>query len=263
MANQPLPQNDSTSTTSTDQPSENQSGSHHSKKNNKDSKFDSNNQDNKRKRYKILAGNGCHQAIAEVQGILIPPTEENGSFNLVLPDGLQIEATFKTPRLHWIAQNKDYILGPHWFRGYPKMKDDKLVNLQIIAWDGNMPSNKRGEETWEFVGVWTAQKNITVQRSMMTKDIRKIARETGFIKKFKYTFINSYDWVKSRKLWVGYVYKVQCKREGDTFVIRRVTPYACPRIKPVPKSRGNRRDRPQGQSRPYNKKPGIKISPKK
>jgi hypothetical protein len=189
-----------------------------------------------RKRYKILAGNGCHQAIAEIQGILVPPTESGESFSLVLPDGLQIEATFKTPRLHWIAQNKEYMLGRHWFRGYPKMKDNKLVSLQIIAWDGNMPSNSKGEEHWEFIGVWTAQKNITVQRSMMTKDIRKIAKETGFIKKFKYTFTNSYDWVKSKKLWVGYVYQLICKRNGDSLEIKKVYPYACPRIKPLPKS---------------------------
>ena len=205
-----------------------------------------------RKRYKILAGNGCHQAITEVQGILVPPTEPGQSFSLVLPDGLQIEATFKTPRLHWIAQNKDYMLGHHWFRGYPKMKDNKLVSLQIIAWDGNMPSNPQGQENWEFVGVWTAQKNITVQRSMMTKDIRKIAKETGFIKKFKYTFNNSYDWVKNRKLWVGYVYKVLCQRNGDTFAIKRVIPYACPRIKPVPKT-NTRKSYDKSLSKPQRK----------
>ena len=205
-----------------------------------------------RKRYKILAGNGCHQAIAEVQGILVPPADTESSFTLVLPDGLQIEATFKTPRLHWIAQNKDYMLGHHWFRGYPKMKDNKLVSLQIIAWDGNMPSNPKGEENWEFIGVWTAQKNITVQRSMMTKDIRKIAKETGFIKKFKYTFTNSYDWVKGRKLWVGYVYKLLCQRNGETLEIKRVIPYACPRIKPVPKT-NNRKNYDKPMAKPYRK----------
>ncbi len=189
-----------------------------------------------RKRYKILAGNGCHQAIAEIKGILVPPSEPEQPFTLILPDGLQIEATFKTARLYWIAQNKEYILGLHWFRGYPKMKDDKLISLQIIAWDGNMPSNPTEDEHWEFIGIWTAQKNLTVQRSMMTKDIRKIAKETGFIKKFKYTFLNSYDWAKSKKLWIGYVYKILCVRKGDKFEIKKVIPYACPRIKPVPKT---------------------------
>ncbi|MTF39988.1 hypothetical protein [Cyanobacterium aponinum] len=189
-----------------------------------------------KKRYKILAGNGCHQAIAEVRGMLIPPGEGEKSFHLILPDGTQLEATFKNSRILWLAHNKPELLGDHWFRGYPKMKDNKLVSLQIIAWDGTMPTNPRGEESWEFTGVWTLQKNITVQRSMMLEDVRKIAKETGFIKKFKYTFINSFDWVKNKKLWAGYVYKVLCKRKGDVLEIKKVIPYACPRIKPVPKT---------------------------
>ena len=90
-------------------------------------------------------------------------------------------------------------------------------------------------EKWEFIGVWTAQRNITVQRTMSEKDIRKIARETGFIKKFKYTFTNSYDF--KRSLWIGYVYKVLATREGDCLKIRKVIPYACPRIKPKPPER--------------------------
>ena len=256
MSNQSLPHEESTSTFSTEANQNKFSGNKQdfnrpldSSAKNKDTYKDK----QERKRYKILAGNGCHQAIAEVQGTLIPPKEEGQLFALILPDGLQIEATFKTPRLHWIAQNKDYILGHHWFRGYPKMKDNKLVSLQIIAWDGNMPSNSQEDEHWEFIGVWTAQKNITVQRSMMSKDIRKIAKETGFIKKFKYTFTNSYDWVKSRKLWIGYVYKVLCTRKGDTFEIKKVVPYACPRIKPVPKTNNNRRSYNKSTSKPYKK----------
>ncbi|BAQ65130.1 hypothetical protein [Geminocystis sp. NIES-3709] len=189
-----------------------------------------------KKRYKILAGNGCHQAIAEIQGILVPPQGENEPFLIILPDGFQLEATFKTPRIKWMAMNTDVVIGAHWFRVYPKMKDDKLISVQIVAWDKNMPSNPRGEEHWEFTGVWTAQKNITVQRSMMTDDIRKTAKETGFIKKFKYTFINSFDWVKNKKLWMGYVYKIICKRKGDVLEIKKVIPFACPRIKPDPKN---------------------------
>ncbi len=59
-----------------------------------------------KKRYKILAGNGCHRAICEVQGMLIPPTEEGGKFQLILPDGLQVDAMFKTSRQHWLAMNQ-------------------------------------------------------------------------------------------------------------------------------------------------------------
>lgn len=204
-----------------------------------------------KKRYKILAGNGCHQAIAEVLGILLPPPEGEKSFRLILPDGLQLEASFKNSRLLWLAYNKPELLGQHWFRGYPKMKDNKLVSLQIIAWDGAMPTHPRGDETWEFTGVWTLQKNITVQRSMMLDDVRKIAKETGFIKKFKYTFVNSFDWVKNKKLWAGYVYKVLCKRQGDVLEIKKVIPYACPRVKPVPKQappRGNKGNKPFNKS---------------
>ena len=183
-----------------------------------------------KKRYKILAGNGCHRAIAEVQGMLVQSTEERGKFSLILPDGLQIQAFFKTPQLHWLACNNEAIQGLHWWRGYPKVSDNKLVCFQIIAWDGDMINNKY--EKWDFTGVWTAQRNITVQRTMSEKDIRKIAKETGFIKKFKYTFTNSYDF--KRSLWIGYVYKVLATRKGNSFEIRKVIPYACPRIKPKP-----------------------------
>jgi hypothetical protein len=191
-----------------------------------------------KKRYKILAGNGCHQAICEVQGMLIPPTEKEGKFQLILPDGLQVDASFKTSRQHWLAMNKpEIVTGLHWFRCYPKMSDNKLVGLQILAWDGNMTNNKF--ENWEFIGVWTAQRNITVQRTMSDKDIRKIAKETGFIKKFKYTFTNSFDF--KRALWMGYVYKILATRKGDSFEIRKVIPYACPRIKPKPPERKPRK----------------------
>jgi len=190
-------------------------------------------------RYKILAGNGCHQAIAEVHGILVPPTEENSCHNLILPDGCVLEATFKDARLKWLAHNREGVLGAHWFRGYPKMKNNKLVGLQIIAWDMNMPTNERGWETWEFIGVWTVQKNLTVQRSMGLKEVRQQARETGFIKKFKYTFNNTYDWLKNKKLWSGYVYKILCRREGDSLKIQKVIPYACPRTKPLPRNKNH------------------------
>lgn len=228
-----------------------------------------------KKRYKILAGNGCHQAIAEVQGILVPPSDPDQHFLLILPDGFQIEVTFKTPRLHWIARNQDTILGSHWFRGYPKMKDNKLISLQIIAWDKDMPTNPRGFETWEFTGVWTAQKNITVQRSMMMEDVRKLAKETGFIKKFKYTFTNSFEWVKNKKLWMGYVYKILCQRKGDTLEIKKVIPYACPRHKPDPKgfvkrddgknnyTQGDKKDFKPAYKKPTNYSDKYKNSPHK
>ena len=86
-----------------------------------------------KKRYKILAGNGCHRAIAEVQGMLVQSTAESGKFSLILPDGLQIQAFFKTPQLHWLACNTEAIQGLHWWRGYPKVSDNKLVCFQIIA----------------------------------------------------------------------------------------------------------------------------------
>lgn len=178
-------------------------------------------------------------AIAEVHGILVPPTEENSCHNLILPDGCVLEATFKDARLKWLAHNREGVLGAHWFRGYPKMKNNKLVGLQIIAWDMNMPTNERGWETWEFIGVWTVQKNLTVQRSMGLKEVRQQARETGFIKKFKYTFNNTYDWLKNKKLWSGYVYKILCRREGDSLKIQKVIPYACPRTKPLPRNKNH------------------------
>lgn len=212
-----------------------------------------------KKRYKILAGNGCHQAIAEIQGILVPPHNEEAPFLLILPDGFQLEVTFKNPRLKWIAYNNpEAVIGSHWFRVYPKMKDDKLISVQIIAWDKGMPSNPRGEETWEFIGVWTAQKNITVQRSMTMEDIRKIAKETGFIKKFKFTFINSFDFVKQKKLWMGYVYKLICRRKGDVLEIKKVIPYACPRVKPEPKNFTKDNDR----DKKYNKGDKKDFKPK-
>lgn len=192
-----------------------------------------------KKRYKILAGNGCHQAIAEVKAMLVRPSGEGEKFKLILPDGLELDASFKNPRLKWLAYNNDTVIGMHWFRGYPKMSEGKLVCFQIIAWDGDMPTSPQGWEKWEFIGLWTAQKNLTVQRSMSMEDIRSMAKETGFIKKFKYSFSNSRDWAKNRKLWIGYVYKLLCRREGDTLRIQKVIPFACPRRKPVIKGKGD------------------------
>ena len=184
-----------------------------------------------KKRYKILAGNGCHQAICEVQGMLVPSPESEGKFQLILPDGLQIDAYFKTKRQYWLAVNKPGIVtGLHWFRCYPKFSEDKLAAVQIVTWDTDMSDNQ--SEKWEFKGVWTAQRNLTVQRTMSDNEIRKIAKETGYIKKFKYTFTNSFDF--KRSLWIGYVYKILASREGEQLKIKKVIPYACPRIKPKP-----------------------------
>ena len=58
-----------------------------------------------KKRYKILAGNGCHQAICEVKGMLVPSPESENKFQLILPDGLQIDAYFKTAYQYWLAVN--------------------------------------------------------------------------------------------------------------------------------------------------------------
>ncbi|WP_446684720.1 hypothetical protein [Cyanobacterium sp. HL-69] len=187
------------------------------------------------KKYKILAGNGCHQAISEVQGILVPPIDDESSYELILPDGLALEATFTRPYLESLVLKQPDILGVHWFRGYPKMQDNKLVAFQIVGWDGNMPTNEQGWERWEFIGLWALQKNLTVQRSIADRTVRKEARKTGFITEFKFTFSNTEDWVKQKKLWIGYVYKLLCRREGDTLKIQKVIPYACPRKKPIPK----------------------------
>jgi len=229
------------------------------------------------KKYKILAGNGCHQAIAEVQGILVPPIDAESSHQLILPDGLALEATFTHNYLKWLAFNQPNISGAHWFRGYPKMQDNKLVALQIVGWDGNMPTNDQGWEKWEFIGVWTIQKNLTVQRSMGDKDVKEQAIKTGYIKKFKFTFSNTEDWLKRKKLWIGYVYQLICRREGDTLKIQKVIPYACPRFKPVakPKKKTLNKDKSGEQSPPKlkdksseqissksNDKSGEQISPK-
>jgi hypothetical protein len=208
-----------------------------------------NKEETEKKRYKILAGNGCHQAIAEVQGMLMRPTDTGEKFKLILPDGFEIDATFKNPRLKWLAYNNDTVIGLHWFRGYPKMAEGKLVCFQIIAWNGDMPTSPQGLETWEFTGLWTPQKNLTVQRSMTMKEIRTIAKETGFIKKFKYSFTNSQEWVANKKLWIGYVYKLLCYREGDTLKIKKVIPFACPRIKPVPKGKGDSKGKDKFQGK--------------
>ena len=89
----------------------------------------------------------------------------------------------------------EIVTGLHWFRGYPKFAEDKLAAVQIFAWDGNMTENN--SEQWEFIGVWTAQRNLTVQRTMANEEVRKEAKETGFIKKFKYIFTNSFDFKRS------------------------------------------------------------------
>ncbi|WP_141712638.1 hypothetical protein A5482_016155 (plasmid) [Cyanobacterium sp. IPPAS B-1200] len=202
------------------------------------------------KKYKILAGNGCHQAISEVQGILVPPIDDESSYQLILPDGLALEATFTRPYLESLVLKQPDILGVHWFRGYPKMQDNKLVAFQIVGWDGNMPTNEQGWERWEFIGLWALQKNLTVQRSIADRTVRKEARKTGFITEFKFTFSNTEDWVKQKKLWIGYVYKLLCRREGNTLKIQKVIPYACPRFKPVAKPKPVKKKASQKATKP-------------
>ena len=198
---------------------------------NTEKKIKTKNKKSEKKRYKILAGNGCHQAICDVKGMLVPSPESEKKFQLILPDGLQIDAYFKTAYQRWIAMNKPgFVTGLHWFRGYPKFPEKKLTAIQIVAWDYNMIENQ--SEQWDFIGVWTAQGNLTVQRSMANEEVRKEAKETGFLKNFKYTFTNSFDF--KRSLWIGYVYKILASREGEQLKIKKVIPYACPRIKPKP-----------------------------
>lgn len=67
---------------------------------------------------------------------------------------------------------------------------------------------------------------------MRNKNVRKQAIKTGYIKKFKFTFTNSEDWRKRKKLWSGYVDKLIFRRERDTLKIQKVIPYACPPFKP-------------------------------
>lgn len=185
----------------------------------------------KKNRYKIIVGNGCHKAVCDVQGMLVPSPEQEGKFLMILPDGLQLNARLRSKRLHLFATKyPNKVLGMHWFRCYPKFMDHRLVGLQIIKVDRSISENRNGKEYWEFIGAWTAQNNITVQRSIALKQVRKIAKENGFIKRYRYTFTNSLDFKQS--LWVGYVYQIIAQRDGDQLKIRKVIPFASPRFKP-------------------------------
>ena len=186
-----------------------------------------------KKKYKIAVGNGCHKAICDVEGMLIPNSEKEGRFLMILPDGLQVDARFKFQRMNYFAMKyPNKVLGMHWFRCYPKFKDDRLVALHIIKVDKDISKSNNSKEYWEFIGAWTAKNNITVQRSMALKEIRQIAKKKGFIKKFKYSFTNSFDFKQS--LWTGYVYQIIAQRDGVQLKIKKVVPYACPRIRPKP-----------------------------
>lgn len=183
-------------------------------------------------RYKLLTGNGTHTAVGEFIGVLHGSSDK---YLITFTDGFTVEAKFFG--YHNNSKYKLKCMGKHYFRGYPCVKDSKLIAVTITSVDSpsiitNLNKAKR-DELWFFRGLWTPQKNLSVQRSFTAEGVKKQAKETGFIKKYKFTFANSSEW--RTKLWFSYVYEVCCSRAQDSFMIRRVTPFCCPRRKPLKK----------------------------
>lgn len=186
-------------------------------------------------RYKLLTGNGVHTAVGEFIGVLLPPQVDKPR-ELLLTNGTVIEAKFIGKN-----NNKKFInkcLGRHLFRGYPVVKENKLIAITITAVDPKerifpkVGTDKKCLELWLFRGLWTPQKTLNIQRSLANKDVKKIAKEKGFIKKYKYQFKNSREW--SSKLWDNYVYEIYAYRDKDNnFNIFRTSAFCCPIRKPV------------------------------
>jgi len=176
--------------------------------------------------YKLLAGNGCHQALGEFIGSV----HEDPIHGLVL----KFAADDITVPLRFNGYNnnekfKQKCLGNHYFRGYPTTKNGMIVSITITSVD---PINRLFTSTspeweyWHFRGLWTVQQNITVQRGIDKLNTLNVARQTGFIKKYKFKFVNYSAY--SSKLTPGYVYTIMAHRVGNFYYIDSVTPFCCP-----------------------------------
>jgi hypothetical protein len=191
----------------------------------------------KSNRYKLLTGNGIHTAVGEFIGVLLPPKENTPKRELLLTNGVVVEARFFGWHNKPTFINK--CLGRHLFRGYPIVCDNKLIAINITAVDPverifDKVGQKNCLELWLFRGLWTPQRSLNVQRSLGNKKVKVEAKKTGFIKKYKYQFKNSKDW--KTRLWDNYVYEVYAYRDKDNqFNILKVNPFCCPLHKPVKK----------------------------
>lgn len=186
--------------------------------------------------YKILVGNSSHLAIGEFKGVFVEQPGES-KHKMILLNGVQVTCSFRSRSAGKgaIAAAK----GRHIFRGYPKVDARGIlqhIELTCVDPTEEIFNLQRIDDRWMFIGLWTPQRNITVQRSMANAKTRAEVRKTKYLPKYKYPFVNSYDF--KRSLWMGYVYKVEAKlNDNGQFEICRVTPFACPRNKPLPNNR--------------------------
>lgn len=182
-------------------------------------------------RRKLYTANGTHQAICRFQGVLMPKPEGEKGFKLLLP-GLEVEAHFAFPKTLWYyRQNPQVFEGVKSYIGYPKLTGEgKLVKIQIVAIDQQQSFQK---EQWEFIGMWCGpQRALFVQRQgQMFPDEERPHY-------YKYRFKNQDEY--RRYLWDRYAYQIIAKREGDELLIVRNNPFACPRRKPEPPTRGGK-----------------------
>ena len=180
--------------------------------------------------YKLLAGNGTHQAIGEFMGTVHRDPVSN---QLIITFTDEVSFPVKVTGHNNNDTFKNKCIGTHYFRGYPTCKNGIIVKITITSID---PKNRLFSyslprfEYWHFRGLWTVQETITVQRSIDNLNTLNTARETGFIKKYKFRFIN-YS-AHSSSLTPGYVYTIMAQRIGNFFYIETITPFCCPLSKP-------------------------------
>ncbi|ACK71763.1 hypothetical protein PCC7424_3367 [Gloeothece citriformis PCC 7424] len=203
-------------------------------------------------RRKLYTANGTHQAICRFQGVLMPRPEGEKGFRLLLP-GLEVEAHFAFPKTLWFyRQNPHLFEGVRNYLGYPKVTGEgKLVKIQIVAIEQEQSFQK---EQWEFIGMWCGpQKALFVQRQgQMFPDEERPHY-------YKYRFKNQDEYRKY--LWDRYAYHIIAKREGDELLIVRNNPFACPRRKPEPPTRGRPPSRNPSASGFAAGKPQVKSLP--
>lgn len=162
----------------------------------------------RKKRDAILKGNGQHQALCEVKGVLTSPTE------MILTDGTVLQVGSNNPRVRHILKTQK-ANGLNWFRGYPKLdKENNLTSLELVSWGASILTPPEDSESYIFKGIWL-QKHLLVQRDINVPFVAKYYKEKGRIFTFKYFFSNGDYYTKKEKLINNELYLLKAKRKGN------------------------------------------------
>ena len=177
----------------------------------------------KQKKDSILLGNGQHKAIAELKGVLVPNPDEPDNFTMILPDQSDLKVTVRNKKvLRGLKRSNAF--GLNTYLGYPKVIQGKLDSLDLIAWGDRKlePIKPEDTECWEFVGVWSKNKELLVQRDVKMPFVQDAYQATGKLFTYKFAFTNGDYYTMKKKLVANQLYCLKCIRKKGQLRIRQI-----------------------------------------